>query len=147
MYRFGQDDDEPQTCDESIEPGEGSCSVDKTDRLDHGDPRGDDDSEEQESSDDDSGVRVDDGQARRKIVVVGHECRCAKITRFIAILIEFLLDVGNLLRNFNLYKFFVGVLQGFYRLVGFFGRKPSGGGGDGGSGEDATIRTLSVGIV
>uniref|UniRef100_A0A182NEN6 KASH domain-containing protein n=1 Tax=Anopheles dirus TaxID=7168 RepID=A0A182NEN6_9DIPT len=59
---------------------------------------------------------------RKKVVVVREECRCARITRFIAWLIEFLLDIGNVVRNFTLYRFFVGVLNGFYRLVDFFGR-------------------------
>ena len=54
--------------------------------------------------------------------MVREECRCARITRFIAWLIDFLLDIGNVMRNFTLYRFFVGVLNGFYRLVDFFGR-------------------------
>uniref|UniRef100_A0A8W7PJL0 KASH domain-containing protein n=1 Tax=Anopheles coluzzii TaxID=1518534 RepID=A0A8W7PJL0_ANOCL len=59
---------------------------------------------------------------KKVIVVVREECRCARITRFIAWLIDFLLDIGNVMRNFTLYRFFVGVLNGFYRLVDFFGR-------------------------
>uniref|UniRef100_A0A182F1V1 Uncharacterized protein n=1 Tax=Anopheles albimanus TaxID=7167 RepID=A0A182F1V1_ANOAL len=63
--------------------------------------------------------------ARRKVIVVREECRCARITRFIAWLLDFMLDIGNVVRNFTLYRFFVGVLNGFYRLVGFFGRDRS----------------------
>uniref|UniRef100_A0A182P2S4 KASH domain-containing protein n=1 Tax=Anopheles epiroticus TaxID=199890 RepID=A0A182P2S4_9DIPT len=59
---------------------------------------------------------------RKKVIVVREECRCARITRFIAWLIDFLLDISNVVRNFTLYRFFVGVLNGFYRLVDFFGR-------------------------
>uniref|UniRef100_A0A182JWQ3 Uncharacterized protein n=1 Tax=Anopheles christyi TaxID=43041 RepID=A0A182JWQ3_9DIPT len=58
---------------------------------------------------------------QKKVIVVREECRCARITRFIAWLIDFLLDIGNVMRNFTLYRFFVGVLNGFYRLVDFFG--------------------------
>uniref|UniRef100_A0A182M7P2 Uncharacterized protein n=1 Tax=Anopheles culicifacies TaxID=139723 RepID=A0A182M7P2_9DIPT len=61
-------------------------------------------------------------RSRKKVIVVREECRCARITRFIAWLIDFLLDIGNVVRNFTLYRFFVGVLNGFYRLVDFFGR-------------------------
>lgn len=129
--------------------GENATETDRVgDDMDKKDEDDDDDDGEQDFSDADSGVRVEDKQSRRKIVVVRHECRCARITRFIATLIDFLFDIGNLLRNFTLYKFFVGVLNGFYRLVDFFGRKPSdGNGGDGASGDHATLRTLSVGIV
>uniref|UniRef100_A0A182VUQ2 KASH domain-containing protein n=1 Tax=Anopheles minimus TaxID=112268 RepID=A0A182VUQ2_9DIPT len=61
-------------------------------------------------------------RSRKKVIVIREECRCARITRFIAWLIDFLLDIGNVVRNFTLYRFFVGVLNGFYRLVDFFGR-------------------------
>lgn len=123
---------------------------------DRGDSDNDDDDDEgeeeervegQASSDDDSGVRVGAGKGRRKVVVVRSECRCARITRFVAVVIDFLLDVGNLLRNFTLYRFFVGVLNGFYRLVGFLGRWATSGGAQNRSDDDDTLRKLAVGVV
>uniref|UniRef100_A0A182YPD2 Uncharacterized protein n=1 Tax=Anopheles stephensi TaxID=30069 RepID=A0A182YPD2_ANOST len=68
------------------------------------------------------GGRSTRSRKQKKVIVVREECRCARITRFIAWLIDYLLDIGNVVRNFTLYRFFVGVLNGFYRLVDFFGR-------------------------
>lgn len=45
------------------------------------------------------------------------ECKCAPITRFVARLIDFVLDVGNLLEHFTLYRFLAGTLRTLYALV------------------------------
>ncbi|KAL7732733.1 hypothetical protein ACLKA6_005879 [Drosophila palustris] len=45
------------------------------------------------------------------------ECKCAPITRFVARVIEFVLDVGNLLEHFTLYRFLAGTLRSLYALV------------------------------
>lgn len=45
------------------------------------------------------------------------ECQCAPITRFVARVIEFVLDVGNMLEHFALYRFLAGTLRSLYELV------------------------------
>lgn len=45
------------------------------------------------------------------------ECQCAPITRFLARVIEFVLDVGNMLEHFALYRFLAGTLRSLYELV------------------------------
>lgn len=45
------------------------------------------------------------------------ECKCAAITRFVARVIDFMLDVSNLLEHFSLYRFLAGTLRSLYALV------------------------------
>jgi hypothetical protein len=56
------------------------------------------------------------------IIAANNHCRCARITRFIAFLLDYLLDYFNLLRNFILYKFFMNTIYTFYGMVGRFGK-------------------------
>ncbi|XP_026833313.1 uncharacterized protein LOC6545162 isoform X6 [Drosophila erecta] len=55
------------------------------------------------------------GDSRQMAQVV--ECQCAPITRFVARVIEFVLDVGNMLEHFALYRFLAGTLRSLYELV------------------------------
>lgn len=45
------------------------------------------------------------------------ECKCAPITRFVARLIEFVMDLSNMLEHFTLYRFLAGTLRSLYALV------------------------------
>lgn len=45
------------------------------------------------------------------------ECKCAAITRFVARIIEFVMDASNLLEHFSLYRFLAGTLRSLYALV------------------------------
>ncbi|KAI8039281.1 hypothetical protein M5D96_008004, partial [Drosophila gunungcola] len=55
------------------------------------------------------------GDSRRQLMQVA-ECQCAPITRFVARVIEFVLDVGNMLEHFALYRFLAGTLRSLYEL-------------------------------
>lgn len=45
------------------------------------------------------------------------ECRCAKITRFIARVLEFLMDVTNVIKNWRLYRFLAYTMNTFYKIA------------------------------
>lgn len=57
-------------------------------------------------------------QSKGELKVYIHiDCQCAPITRFIARIIEFILDISNFLEHFTLYKFFIKTLKNLYALV------------------------------
>lgn len=45
------------------------------------------------------------------------ECRCAKITRFIARILHFLMDVTNVIKNWRLYRFLAFTMKTFYKIA------------------------------
>lgn len=45
------------------------------------------------------------------------ECRCAKITRFMARVFNFLMDITNLIKNWRLYRFLTNTLNTFYKIA------------------------------
>lgn len=57
------------------------------------------------------------------VIVVQNECRCAAIARFMANVVDFMMDWTNVFRNWALYKYFVDMLTNFYRLVQDFAKK------------------------
>jgi hypothetical protein len=61
------------------------------------------------------------GKRKKNDKIEKYQCRCARITRFIASMIDYLLDYVNLFRNFILYKFLMDTICGFYRMIGSFG--------------------------
>uniref|UniRef100_A0A1I8M352 Uncharacterized protein n=1 Tax=Musca domestica TaxID=7370 RepID=A0A1I8M352_MUSDO len=50
-------------------------------------------------------------------VYIHLNCQCAPITRFIARVIDFILDISNFLEHFTLYKFFLNTLRQLYELA------------------------------
>lgn len=58
---------------------------------------------------------------RGEYIIIHMECRCARITRFIARVLNFIMDCTNAIRNWILYKFFIDTLKSFYKIIGFFG--------------------------
>lgn len=57
-----------------------------------------------------------------KVIIVEKACRCARITRFIARVIDFLIDSSNIFRNWLLYKYFIHLMKNFCKTVGLFGQ-------------------------
>lgn len=70
-----------------------------------------------------SNIRGQEIRGKFAVVVVETECRCAPIARFLATVIEFIMDWTNIYRNWLLYKYFIAMLKNFYLLVQNFAKK------------------------